>query len=196
MHTPHIILASQSFGRRELLEKFHLPFEVIPSNFEEDMTKDMPHHELVQELALGKAQDVARQYPESMVIGADTIVVFDNKRLGKPKSEQEAFEVIKSLCGNTHELYTGVALVCGEKTLTDYDRTIVEFQSLSDREIETYITANKDIVTKCAGGYTLDKQASAFLKKIEGNHTTIIGMPMHKLRLMLAEFDVSLFAST
>jgi len=106
-----IILASTSPRRKELFAKLRLPFEIQASEYEEDMTLPMPPLELVEFLSLGKAQSAAEKNPNAIVIAADTFVVFENKFLGKPKSENEAKEILRMPSGKENDIVTGVTII-------------------------------------------------------------------------------------
>jgi septum formation protein len=113
-----IILASQSPRRKELLEKIDRVFTVEPSHYDEQLDVTRPTEEVARELALGKARDVARRFPEAIVIGADTIVEIDGEQLGKPHDEEEAVAMLRRLRGRSHHVVTGVAVVAhGQRSM-------------------------------------------------------------------------------
>ena len=112
-----VILASGSPRRRELLSKLGIEFDVVPSNFEEQLDLSRPVTEVATELAKGKAIDVFRQHPDAIVIGADTIVSIDGKQLGKPRDVDEARQMLESLRGRTNEVVTAIVVVSADKTI-------------------------------------------------------------------------------
>ena len=134
-----IILASASPRRKELMELAGYDFEVICADIVEVVPEEAMPQEVVMSLALQKAQAVAAEHKEAVVIGSDTVVALDGKILGKPHSEQEACEMLRSLSGRTHKVFTGVAIVCGGKVKNFFDETDVEFYSLGDDEIKKYV---------------------------------------------------------
>lgn len=184
-----IILASQSPRRKELLALAGFEFEVIPSTCEEIITSGIPE-EVVRELSLQKAKDVRGRLPadeELMVIGADTIVVQDGKILGKPKDERDAFAMLKSLEGRTHEVYTGVTIIKSAECIRTFsEETRVTFYHMTDEDIWNYISTG-DPMDK-AGAYGIQSGAAVFIKGIEGEYNNVVGLPIarlcHELRSM------------
>lgn len=186
-----IILGSASPRRKELLSQIGVPFEVRVSNKEEVYTNTVPK-EIVKELALMKAENVASeiQARNVIVIGADTIVVHEEQILGKPKDEQEAFEMIRSLQGDTHQVYTGVAVLDfdenGEKTVISHAvETKVSVNPMSTEEIQKYIES-KEPMDK-AGAYGIQGRFSAFIEKIEGDYFNVVGLPVSYVYQVLKE---------
>ena len=181
-----IILGSASPRRKELLSQIGVPFEVRVSNKEEVYTNTVPK-EIVKELALMKAENVASEIPARnvIVIGADTIVVHEEQILGKPKDEQEAFEMIRSLQGDT-----GVAVLDfdenGEKTVISHAvETKVSVNPMSTEEIQKYIES-KEPMDK-AGAYGIQGRFSAFIEKIEGDYFNVVGLPVSYVYQVLKE---------
>ena len=169
-----IILGSASPRRKELLSQIGVPFEVRVSNKEEVYTN------VASEI---QARNV-------IVIGADTIVVHEEQILGKPKDEQEAFEMIRSLQGDTHQVYTGVAVLDfdenGEKTVISHAvETKVSVNPMSTEEIQKYIES-KEPMDK-AGAYGIQGRFSAFIEKIEGDYFNVVGLPVSYVYQVLKE---------
>jgi septum formation protein len=171
-----LILASSSPRRKELLEMINLPFEILASHIEEAVPESSTPEEIVQSLAYQKAKAVANLEKDAYVLGADTIVVYKGIILGKPKTEQDAFEALKMLSGNTHEVLTGVAIVSQEHEITFYERSKVTFWELTDEEISNYI-ASKEPMDK-AGSYGIQGKGALFVKRIEGDYFSIVGLPI------------------
>jgi septum formation protein len=188
-----IVLASASIRRQELLKRLTDEFEIIVSNFDEDRVEfsgDCGSY--VMELAEGKASDVCKKMQsESIVIGCDTIVSFGNKILGKPKDKTEAFNMLKFLSGNSHQVYSGIVLVNtrSEKIIRDYVCTDVKFSELSDSEIRKYIE-NGEYKDK-AGAYGIQGYGGVFVEKIHGCYYNVVGLPLNKLSKMLVEMGVN-----
>jgi septum formation protein len=174
----HLILASGSPRRKELLKNLRLTFDVVVSQIDESFNEDMRPEEVVMHLAYQKASDVAKLYPYSFVIGADTIVCCENQILGKPKDQQEAFDMLKMLSGKTHEVFTGVSIVHGQKHSTFYEKTEVTFWELSDEEIHDYISSGEPLDK--AGSYGIQELGSALVKKIHGDYFSVVGLPVSR----------------
>lgn len=175
---PYLILASQSPRRKDLLEQAGIPFEVIPGNFDEDSVPlDEPASYAVR-LAVEKAQQIARQYPESWVVGADTIVCIDDAVLGKPGSRKDARSMLSLLSGRTHQVVTGYALInhSKRKIVKDAARTDVRFKTLSEEEIEWYILTSEPFDK--AGGYAIQGLGTFLVKEIKGSYTNVVGLPV------------------
>lgn len=190
------VLASASPRRHELIKYLGLPFEIVPSLFEESMDTQMTPSQLVENLAQEKAKEVFERLASSpsasnlLVLGADTIVALDGQFLGKPANEQQAFEMLKKLSGRCHEVHTGVAAMIGHpgsKKRWDCHKTSdvsrVYFRTLSEDEIEYYIKT-KEPMDK-AGAYALQGIGSAFVERIDGCFTNIIGLPVPKVVALL-----------
>ena len=179
-----VILASGSPRRLELLKSLIKDFKVVPSDYEEDMTMNLVPSELVMTLAKGKADDVAK-HEKGVVIGADTIIVFNGKVLGKPKSKEEAKNTLKELSGNVHKVYTGVVIIDTEKgkEVVGYDVTEVEFKEISDKEIEEYVETGEPMDK--AGSYAIQGLGKKFVKEYNGSYTNIIGLPMERVEKLL-----------
>lgn len=176
----NIILASASPRRRELLSLLYRDFEVWVSNVEEIVPEGTELYSSPEYLARLKAEDVAKRFPESLVIGADTSVFAEGKILGKPKSAEDAFNMLSLLSGKTHRVITGCAIVKGERVHSFSVCTEVEFYKLSDDEIWDYIKTN-DPFDK-AGGYGIQTQGVFFVKSINGDYNNVVGLPVAELK--------------
>lgn len=183
----NIILASASERRQELLHRIVDDFNIMVSEFDESKVKyNGILSEYVEEIALGKAKSISEKVKEkSIIIAADTIVAFDNHVLGKPKSEQEAYEMLSRLSDNVHEVYTGVVLINTEngKVLKDSVKTSVVFSKLSEKDIREYVKS-KDPMDK-AGAYGIQGKAGVFVKEIRGCYYNVVGLPLNKLKEMI-----------
>lgn len=179
-----IILASQSPRRRELLTQIGLEFEVIPSTVEEVITSTDPV-EAVQELAQQKARDVAEKIQDRqkeqpyLVIGADTIVVYDGKMLGKPADRTDAVRMLTMLQGKVHSVYTGVALLTGEKEIIFAEETKVYMCPMSREEIEWYVSTGEPMDK--AGAYGIQGMCARFIEKIQGDYNNVVGLPVGRI---------------
>lgn len=177
-----LILASASPRRKELLGKTGMEFEVVPAKGEEVITKTLPW-EVVSELSLQKAKEIAdQQTEECIVIGADTIVAKGEKIMGKPKSEDEACRMLGELAGDSHQVYTGVTLIrtgSDRRYVTFAEKTEVFFYPMSDDEINAYV-ATKDCMDK-AGAYGIQGDFAIYVKGIEGDYYNVVGLPIGKV---------------
>ena len=193
-----IILGSASPRRRELLAQIGADFEVRVSNKEEVYHSNVPE-EIVKELALMKAENVAEELAEenpagavksTVVIGADTIVVLDGKILGKPADEADAVRMLSSLQGRRHDVYTGVAVLDydenGEKHVYNYPvGTAVYVNEMTEEEIRAYVET-KDPLDK-AGAYGIQGRFAAHIDRIEGDYYNVVGLPVSRVYRTLRE---------
>lgn len=186
-----IVLASASPRRKQLLSQMGLEFEVVPSDIDEKLPADLPYEEAVQELAFKKASHVASLIDgHRLVIGADTIVVKDEV-LGKPKDKDDACEILYRLQGQSHEVITGLAVVDNltGKFKKSFEKTIVEMVPLSMEEIEQYVLTGEPMDK--AGAYGIQGLAGIFISRIIGCYYNVVGLPIHRLWMMLKEFGVN-----
>jgi septum formation protein len=174
-----IILASKSPRRKELLEKINLKFKIIESKYIEKKAL-ISQDKYCIEMAHNKALDVAKNYNNSLIIGADTIVSFKNKILGKPKNMKEAKKYLKLLSNNTHNVYTGVSLLIVSKNinLSFFEKTEVTFNNLNNKDIDYYIDSFKPMDK--AGAYGIQDAGSIMIKKINGCFYNVVGFPLSK----------------
>lgn len=184
-----LVLASKSPGRKQVLEEAKINFEIVPSDYEEDMTLPLSPEELVKNLSLGKARDVASQINDAIVIGADTIGVFNGKVLGKPHTKERAIEMLSMLSGNSHSMLTGLTLIDidSKKEISKVVETKVWFKNLSPKEIEDYIKTGESL--EKAGAYAYQGLGKNLVDRVEGSETNILGMPIEDLRKILEEIN-------
>ncbi len=175
---PPIILASNSPRRKDLLELIDLPFKVISSSVHEDFNIELKPIEFAKHYANLKALDVAKKYPDHLVIGADTIVVLDDEIIGKPVDENDSKSMLRKLSGKTHTVISGVSLVWREKNIVDTfcEETDVTFQKLTGEQIQFYID-NYNPLDK-AGSYGIQDWFAVCVKKIDGCFYNVMGMPL------------------
>lgn len=198
-----IILASSSPRRKELLKNITDKFTIVESEFNEESIEfngNIP--EYVITLARGKAQNSAQKVlnekkyisigENAIVIGCDTVVEIDENILGKPKSNEEAYVMLKKLSGRRHKVYSGIALVdLKSGAVRDgYECTEVEFSKLSHDEIVRYVNLGESLDK--AGAYGIQGKASIFVKGIIGCYYNVVGLPLNKLYRMLLEMGVNL----
>jgi septum formation protein len=179
------VLGSSSPRRAELLRKAGINFEVVvPENInEEQISADPVSH--VLELSRKKAENVAKKVRNSIILGADTIVVLNGEILGKPKDSEEAFKMLKKLSGKEHKVYTGISLVDKDKgrVISGYQLTKVKFNQLKDKEIKDYIDTGEPLDK--AGAYGIQGMGNFLVEKIEGDLDNVIGLPLRKLEELL-----------
>ncbi|MGA1862171.1 Maf family protein [Deferribacter thermophilus] len=186
-----LILASGSPRRRELLSKLGINFQYVTSSIKEEFNEKNNFTDEVVRLATMKAYDVARIFDEAFIIGADTIVVCENKVLGKPITYDKAFEMLKFLSGKTHQVITGVAVINKNKKFIRqfYDITEVTFKTLSDDLIKWYIE-NDEPFDK-AGAYGIQTMGCILVEKIHGSYENVVGLPVSKLFDIFKEIGIS-----
>ncbi len=172
------ILASASPRRQELLRSVGLKFKTIPAHVNEDYCEGESPREHVQRLARDKALAVARKYPESWVLGADTIVVIDGLILGKPKNKTQARQMLERLSGREHNVFTGFTLshTASRSRKTKVIRSAVQFKQISAEEMEWYISCDEPYDK--AGGYAVQGRGAYFIQSIRGSYTNVIGLPL------------------
>lgn len=183
MEKSKIILASGSPRRKELLLQIGIVPEIIVSHVEEKITSDVPA-EVVMSLAEQKAVDVAKEIPEGTVIlGSDTVVAADGKILGKPKSHEEAYEMIRRLAGRSHQVYTGVCLVKkgpegeADTVVSFYDETDVNVSPMTEKEIREY--ADSEEPMDKAGSYAVQGFFARYIDGLKGSYANVMGLPVH-----------------
>ncbi|MGO4888571.1 Maf family protein [Anaerobacillus sp. MEB173] len=183
-----LILASGSPRRKELLEQAHLQFSIITSDIQELVDPTQSPGAIVESLALQKASAVAKDYPQAVVLGADTIVTHDQKVLGKPENAADAKNMLQSLSGNSHEVYTGVAIVTSTETITFHERTKVTFWDLKDEEIDQYIESGEPFDK--AGAYGIQGFGATLVKGIVGDYFSVVGLPLARTVRELEQFGL------
>ncbi|MFH1542587.1 MAG: Maf family protein [bacterium] len=182
--TSRIILASASPRRKELLKKIINDFQIIESGVDESTILAESPQEFAEKAAQAKAQAVVKRNPDSIVIGADTIVVLKGRILGKPKDKQEAISMLTSLAGRTHEVMTGIAVVFpGGKTASDVAITKVTMKNVSDETIMDYVATGKPLDK--AGAYGIQEIEEAFIDSIEGDYDNVVGLPVLLLQQLI-----------
>lgn len=188
-----LVLASASPRRKELLAMLELPFDIVTSDVVETSVQATTMQEYVKGVALLKTRDVAKKVPSATVIGADTIVVFDNKLLHKPTTREEAISHLSRLSGARHAVMTAVAILepNGQET-TFVEETTVIFNNLSKELIEAYVATN-DPYDK-AGGYGIQTAGTLLVERIEGDYNNVVGLPLAALFTQLVARNIIQFA--
>ncbi|HKV63429.1 MAG TPA: Maf family protein [Candidatus Acidoferrum sp.] len=187
-----LILASASARRAEILHDAGLSFTVLSSDIDETSYPGEAAHDLVQRLALAKAELVAeRSAGPAIVIGADTEVTLEGHIFGKPRSSDDARHMLEKLSGRTHAVVTGVALIRlpDAERLTFVESTLVQFNMLSAEEISRYL-ATEEPHDK-AGGYAIQGRAGRYIPRIEGCYFNVVGLPLARLQHALTSLGWS-----
>ncbi len=184
-----IILASQSPRRKELLERMGLTdFEICPARGEERLEPGLTPAQLVEQLSVQKAREIAAQQPDALVIAADTVVAVDGRVLGKPHSRQEAVEMLTLLSGRTHTVYTGVTVCLGTQEQTAHEATEVVFGKLTPQQIQAYVDTQEPMDK--AGSYGVQGRGCVLVEGIRGDYYNVVGLPVYRLAGMLRKFGV------
>jgi len=188
----NLILASESPRREKILKRLNMQFTVVPSKIDESVYEHLNPEKMVQELSSLKAKEVSKLVEDTLIIAADTIIVNDEKILGKPKSEEDAIKMLKELRGDNHTVVTGLAVfsTLDSKEITDIDRTEVYLADMTDNEVEKYVSTGEPMGK--AGSYAIQGLGSVFVEKIEGSYFTVMGLPVHKLARILNQFSVDI----
>lgn len=181
-----IILASKSPRRKELLSLLNIPFEIIVSDIEENINYDNDLVKEIEKLSYQKAYAVFKDNKDALVIGSDTIVKIGNTVLGKPHTKEKAKEMISMLSNSTHEVVTGVTILKDDKIETFSSVAKVTFYPLTEEEIEDYVNTNEPLDK--AGAYAIQGVGAKFIKSIEGDYYSIVGLPVGELYHRLKEY--------
>lgn len=203
-----IILASGSPRRKELLEQIGLEFEICPAKGEEIINSTLPY-EVVMELSAQKAREVADMVftysvdhalthtpQDIMVIGADTVVAYDDKILGKPVDEEDAKKMITMLAGNVHSVYTGVSVVLIDKSgragiHSFYEKTDVLVCNMTKAEIDRYVATGEPMDK--AGAYGIQGKFAIHIKEINGDYNNVVGLPISRLYQELLSIGIDIY---
>ena len=189
MTTPHVILASQSPRRRELLTLVGIPHEVRPADIDESYGAGELPRAHCERLAREKAAVVARSEPDAVVIGSDTIVVIDDDVLGKPRDEREAAAMLVRLSGRTHTVMTAVAVMWRGVERSAVEEVRVTFHALTSAEIDAYI-ATREPMDK-AGSYGIQGFGATIVARVDGDYFAVMGLPLQRMVRLMADLGLS-----
>lgn len=185
-----IYLASQSPRRRELLRRMGLDFTVRTAPVDETMDETKPLAEEIARVSRRKAEAILGQVtPEDVIIAADTLVTIDGRRLGKPRDEKQAAQMLRSLSGRTHQVLTGVSVLRGSRAISATEETTIHFRPLTEAEIAAYIATGEPMDK--AGAYGIQGFASIFVDYMRGDYYNVMGLPVCRLTGMLRQFGVT-----
>ncbi len=186
-----IVLASKSPRRKELLSLLDLDFHIITADIDETIDSSLPVSNEVARLSYQKAAAIKSQASSnSIIISADTVVELDGCVMGKPKDEQDAFNMLKSLSGKAHNVLTGITVLQGNNHITKTVTTKVYFRNITDQEIWEYIDTFEPMDK--AGAYGIQGRASKFVQKIDGDYFNVVGLPVCELTLILKNFNINI----
>lgn len=174
----HIVLASSSPRRKELLQQLGLDFEIYSPDIDESVHENELVHGYVERLAREKAQTVLKLFPEAIVIAADTSLGLDGQIIGKPESKNHAFEIWKQLSGRWHDVFSGLCVATQQQMLSQVVQTQVEFQCLTTQDMEDYWTTGEPVGK--AGGYAIQGIASQYIPQIQGSYSNVVGLPLYE----------------
>jgi septum formation protein len=187
------ILGSESPRRKQILDHFTLPFEQIPSRFnEETIPFDGNPEAYVCQLSQAKADALHPSFPEALIITADTVVWKEGKLYGKPKNREDAFRILWELSGGWHTVFTGVSLYFNHQLLHRSEATRVLFNPLTEQQIQQY-HAKLHWADK-AGAYAIQAAGGLVIRQIDGCYYNVLGMPINTLCALLAEVGIDLWA--
>ena len=189
MIVPHVILASQSPRRRELLTLVGIPHEVRPADIDESYGAGELPHAHAERLAREKAAVVARSAPDAVVIGSDTIVVLDGDVLGKPRGERDAASMLMRLSGRTHTVMTAVAVMWRGVERSAVEEVEVTFHTLTSAEIDAYI-ATREPMDK-AGAYGIQGFGATIVARVDGDYFAVMGLPLQRMVRLMADLGLS-----
>lgn len=186
-----IILASQSPRRKELMDLLKIKYEVIPSEVDENFEEGLSIVEQSKRLAYIKAKEIFNKTSgDRIVIGADSLVIKNGKIYGKPKNEEDAIQILNELKKSSHQVITSLCVMTQDKgqfkQYLDYDMAEVYFKDMTEEEIKKWVQTGKPLDK--AGGYAIQSEFCVYVDKIEGNYTTVVGLPMHKLYEVIKEY--------
>ena len=186
-----LILASTSPRRRELLALLGIPFETRTPSFEEQLVNDRSAIEQVQSFAQGKAQSVARHEPEAIVLGSDTVIESDHDVLGKPADLAEARAMLRYLAGREHRVRTAVALVCSARAIdvVALSTAVVRMKPFDARVHDRYLATGESLGK--AGAYSIQGEGGDLVDSIDGDFSTVVGLPLRLVSQLLTQAGVS-----
>lgn len=183
----HLILASASPRRRELLTQIGLRFDVLPAHIDETQHPGEAPLPYVQRLALEKALGIHSLHPDAFVLGADTTVVLDNETLAKPADRADAERMLRALSDRTHQVHTGLALLSPRTQRTHLETTTVTFAPISEADLQHYLNTPEPYDK--AGAYGIQGYAAQWIPRIEGDYFNVMGLPLAATAKLLRELN-------
>lgn len=183
-----IYLASASPRRRELLAQIGVPFEVRPADIEERREPGEAIEVFAQRMAVTKAGVIAAEFPDRVVLGADTVVVIDGEMLGKPADREAGLAMLERLSGRRHDVVSAVAVVRGAQHEVGLDRSAVWFREVSEAERRAYWETGEP--ADKAGAYAVQGIGAVFIERLEGSFSGVMGLPLFRTAALLEAFSV------
>lgn len=179
-----IILASSSQRRKDLMSQAKIPYEVMESSFDEKVDSKLSLEEQSKEIAYGKAKEIFEKTTGNRaVIGSDTLVIIDGKKFGKAKSREEAIQMLQTIQGKSHWIYTSLAILIEEdgelKTYKELSKSQVFVKKMTKQEVEHYVDTEQPYF--CAGAYAIQGVFAVFIERIEGDYSAILGLPIGRV---------------
>jgi len=186
----HLILASASSRRKQLLEMLGLEFSIYPSDIEEKISAGLTPQKQVEALSRQKAEAVGKKFQNSLILAADTMIAFGNEVIGKPKDEKDAKRMLQKLSGTKHSIVTGFTLFDTDtkKMVTKSTETKIWFRKMTVKEIEAFVKKEKPLDK--SGAYAIHELAAVFIEKIEGDCNGAIGLSVFHLAKELKTFGI------
>jgi septum formation protein len=185
MTQPRLILASQSPRRAELMRMLNLEFEVMPADIDEKYLRHEAAPAHAQRLAREKAQVIAAQHPQAVVVGSDTVVVIDRTVLGKPKDEAEAVAMLMRLQGRVHRVATGIAVAQGEEVVAETELVRVKFRTFDEDTAREYVKTREPMDK--AGAYGIQGYGASLVEWVHGDYFAVMGLPVQRMIRMLEQ---------
>jgi septum formation protein len=182
---PRLILASQSPRRAELMRMLNLEFEVMPADIDEKYLRHEAAPAHAQRLAREKAQVIAAQHPEALVVGSDTVVVIDRTVLGKPKDEAEAVAMLTRLQGRVHRVATGIAVAQGEEVIAETEIVRVKFRTFDESTAREYVKTREPMDK--AGAYGIQGYGASLVEWVHGDYFAVMGLPVQRMIRMFEQ---------
>lgn len=189
MRTCHVVLASSSPRRRDLLNLIGIPHEVRPANIDETMRPREAPRRYAERLAREKASAIALRDPGLITIGADTVVVVNRRVLGKPSDPDDAARMLRMLSGREHTVITAVAVARGRKLRSAIEEVLVKFRRLRDDEIEAYVATGEPMDK--AGAYGIQGFGATMVERVEGDYFAVMGLPLARLVGLMRDVGVT-----
>ncbi|NKB81141.1 MAG: septum formation protein Maf [Nitrospirales bacterium] len=184
----HLILASTSPRRQELLALLDIPFDIMSPTCAEESTLGQQPSDNVQQFALEKAQSVANQFPNSLVLGGDTLIEIDQHTLGKPWDMAHATHMLRQLRGRCHQVHSGISLVWQgrERRTTTIETTQVWMKAFTEEDLQNYVKTGESLGK--AGAYSIQGNGSVLIDRVEGDYLNIVGLPLWEVATILEPY--------
>lgn len=185
-----LLLASTSPARRSLMDALGVPYGAVAPQVDEQVAPGTTVEHAVRELARRKAEAVWKAHPKALVLGADQLVELDGRALGKPRDADAALVQLRALTGRTHRILTAVCLRGPHVDLLELDAVLMEMADLAEHELRRYVQTGE--WQGCAGGYRVESRGQALFHDIQGDRTSVQGLPMLRVVRMLRQAGMRL----